>query len=220
MEKEACNIVWLKRDLRFQDHMPLKKAEESDLPVLICYFLEPSLVQQPDHNTMHWRFIYEALQELNNEFKKHRGQLYIFYGEVIPILTELTNYYEVKNIYAHQETGVPFTFERDKNIISFCKNKKIGFEEFSQDGVQRAIEHRLYWQSTWERFIFSSLIENNPTKLNFLQLNENVYNQLRGDVLPKSITNNPHNLQRGGVSWAQKYLSTFLQERAVNYMVV
>ena len=44
MSKSPINIVWFKRDLRFTDHEPLFRALEEDIPVLLIYFFEPSLI--------------------------------------------------------------------------------------------------------------------------------------------------------------------------------
>ena len=51
MSKSPINIVWFKRDLRFTDHEPLFRALEEDIPVLLIYFFEPSLINCPDSNT-------------------------------------------------------------------------------------------------------------------------------------------------------------------------
>ena len=37
MSRETINIVWLKRDLRLQDHEPLDKAEQAGIPHFILY---------------------------------------------------------------------------------------------------------------------------------------------------------------------------------------
>ena len=44
MNKETVNIVWLKRDLRSQDHAPLLKAECEGIPYHIIYLFEPSSI--------------------------------------------------------------------------------------------------------------------------------------------------------------------------------
>jgi len=41
MSKETVNIVWLKRDLRSQDHAPLLKSEREGIPYHIIYLFEP-----------------------------------------------------------------------------------------------------------------------------------------------------------------------------------
>ena len=217
MEKLACNIVWLKRDLRTQDHWALKKAEESKLPTLVCYFFEPSLMRQADHAPIHWRFVYESLVDLKESFNSFGVRLYVFHAEVLPVFAKLTEHYAIKNIFAHQETGVPFTFERDKQVQAFCRKNNIDFLEKAQDGVQRGVNHRYKWQPNWQNFISSALIKNDLQKVACLKLDSALENQLRGEALPKFITESNHSLQRGGTTWAKKYLGTFLKTRAVNY---
>jgi len=58
-------MVWFKRDLRFTDHEPLYLAQQSDLPVLLVYIFEPSVMAYPDSDVRHWRFVYESLKEMN-----------------------------------------------------------------------------------------------------------------------------------------------------------
>ncbi|MEC8623952.1 MAG: deoxyribodipyrimidine photo-lyase, partial [Bdellovibrionota bacterium] len=40
-EKQKINILWFKRDLRTRDHLPLKRALESDNKCLPIYIFEP-----------------------------------------------------------------------------------------------------------------------------------------------------------------------------------
>ena len=44
LKKETINIVWLKRDIRSQDHEPLFKAEQDGIAYLIIYVFEPSII--------------------------------------------------------------------------------------------------------------------------------------------------------------------------------
>ncbi|HAS45288.1 MAG TPA: hypothetical protein DCS93_32695, partial [Microscillaceae bacterium] len=44
------NVVWFKRDLRLQDHAPLKAAIESGLPTLLIYIFEPIVQESADWN--------------------------------------------------------------------------------------------------------------------------------------------------------------------------
>ena len=47
LNSKAVNIVWLKRDLRSQDHAPLLKAECAGIPYIIIYLFEPSRIDYP-----------------------------------------------------------------------------------------------------------------------------------------------------------------------------
>jgi len=48
MAKQEINIVWFKRDLCFTDHEPLYFAQQSNLPLLLVYIFEPSVMACPD----------------------------------------------------------------------------------------------------------------------------------------------------------------------------
>ena len=61
MNKKTINIIWFKRDLRFVDHEPLYLAQQEDIPILLLYFFEPSVMSYDDSDERHWRFIYESI---------------------------------------------------------------------------------------------------------------------------------------------------------------
>ena len=65
MNKKPINIVWLKRDLRTQDHEPLHLAERKRLPYLILFCFEPTLYKYPDTSLRHLQFQYHAILAMN-----------------------------------------------------------------------------------------------------------------------------------------------------------
>ena len=54
--KNELGIVWFKRDLRLQDHAPLAAAQNSSLPLLYLYILEPEEFEAPENSLRHWQF--------------------------------------------------------------------------------------------------------------------------------------------------------------------
>ena len=61
MKKEQLNIVWLKRDLRSQDHEPLANAEKAGIPYRIIYLFEPSIINYADTSLRHLQFVYHSI---------------------------------------------------------------------------------------------------------------------------------------------------------------
>jgi len=57
LSNEPINIVWLKRDLRSQDHAPLLKAERAGISYRIVYVFEPSRIEYPDTSPRHLQFV-------------------------------------------------------------------------------------------------------------------------------------------------------------------
>jgi deoxyribodipyrimidine photo-lyase len=56
--KQAINIVWLKRDLRTQDHAAFAAAEQAAIPYIAIFIVEPSIVAYPDTSLRHLQFQY------------------------------------------------------------------------------------------------------------------------------------------------------------------
>ena len=114
MPKSPIHIVWFKRDLRFTDHEPLCLALASDIPVLLIYCFEPSLIAYPDSDVRHWRFVHESLVEMQGRLEDRNGQLYVFHSEIIPMFQALASVYDIKTLFSHEEIGNALRYQRDK----------------------------------------------------------------------------------------------------------
>ena len=123
MNKKEINIVWFKRDLRLTDHEPLFTAQQQQVPILLLYCFEPSVMNYHDSDIRHWRFIYESLQDLQNNLNKVAAQLYIFHQEAEFVFEILSNSYQINTVFSHQETGNQLTFDRDITIKKLFNQK-------------------------------------------------------------------------------------------------
>jgi deoxyribodipyrimidine photo-lyase len=73
-------------DLRFIDNEALF-SYNSGLPLVLIYCFEPTVMNSPDSDVRHWRFIYESIQDLN-EVEHNKRYLY-FFMEVQTVFSEL-----------------------------------------------------------------------------------------------------------------------------------
>ena len=78
LNSKAVNIVWLKRDLRSQDHSPLLKAESAGIPYIIIYLFEPSRIEYPDTSQRHLQFVYHSIVNLNKVLSDLTDELSCF----------------------------------------------------------------------------------------------------------------------------------------------
>jgi deoxyribodipyrimidine photo-lyase len=217
LNKTPINIVLLKRDLRFTDHEPLYAATQQDLPILLIYFFEPSVMAYDDSDTRHWRFVYESLQEMQTKLVDKNTQVYIFHNEVAIVFNELVKWYDVKNIFSHQEVGNKITYDRDIAMKAFCKEQNIVWQEFQLNGVIRKLKNRNKWQEKWQEYMTTPVKLIDETFSNFKILDNELYATLKGETLPLEITTRNKNFQEGGESLAWRYLDSFVKERHVNY---
>jgi deoxyribodipyrimidine photo-lyase len=217
MARESINIVWFKRDLRLTDHAPLLKAIEDSIPTLFIYSYEPDWMNYPDSAPRHWRFIWESLQDINNQLHKLNREIYIFRENVPELLEKLIGFFEIQKIYSHEETGNDVTFQRDKAVSKLCKLHKIVWSEFPQNGVVRGAKNRDFWDQNWFEYMNKPL--ENPVlhPLKIVQLSRDIL-----DTLPQFLNKEPWvikepQMQPGGFVSGQKYLESFLNIRCVKY---
>ena len=99
MNSKAVNIVWLKRDLRSQDHAPLFKAECAGVPYLIIYLFEPSRIEYPDTGQRHLQFVYHSISTLEKVLNKFNRRVEVFYGEAIEVFNYLNDEFDINSVF-------------------------------------------------------------------------------------------------------------------------
>ncbi len=151
--KPPVSIVWLKRDLRLQDHDALNAALETQWPVLLLYVFEPILLEEPHCSNRHWDFIKQSIVDLNRQLISYKTAVVSYQGNFLEILDGLQENVEIKGLYSHQETGLRVTYERDTQVAWYCKKKGFPWKEYQQQGVFRGIQNRKQWLSRWEQLM-------------------------------------------------------------------
>lgn len=212
--KPAINIVWFKRDLRFNDHLPLCKAIEAGLPTLLLYVFEPSLMAYPDWGLRHWQFVYHSLQHMNGRFAGI--EVHLTYGEVPEVLDAICEAYEVKAIFSHEETGTRVTYDRDLRIAAYCQERDIDWQEYPTNAVVRKLSKRSIWPDLWKRSMEAPLAQPNIGKLTPL-----IWEVPETLILPEQVLTDlkeyPAHYQPAGERYAMLYLKSFLNERYTAY---
>jgi deoxyribodipyrimidine photo-lyase len=214
--KNKINILWFKRDLRLQDHLPLKTAIEDDLPIFMIYIFEPSLISAPYSDERHWRFVFESIKDLNIKLNKYHQQIYTFYGEVIPVFKKIISLYDVKNVYSHQETGTWLTYQRDIEVKKFLKENSIRWEEFQNNAVIRGLKNRDNWNERRNEYLSKPLENPRLDKLKPFTIEIEMLENFSADKFISSLNFN-HQMQKGGETEAHKVLYSFLTERYIGY---
>jgi deoxyribodipyrimidine photo-lyase len=215
--KESISIVWFKRDLRLYDHEPLLLAQLSQLPVLLLYCFEPSVMQYDDSDVRHWRFVYESIVDLNQRLLASNTQIQVCHQEVIEVLDTLQNHYEIKHIFSHQETGNKVTYDRDLAVQKFCFDHNIIWNESLTNGVVRKLKSRKNWELRWKETMSKPIINADLKKIYFLSLHPSVQEDIIGPEIPSELTTRNGNFQQGGETFGWKYLRSFLHDRYPAY---
>lgn len=217
LKKKTVNIIWFKRDLRFTDHEPLFMAQQENIPLLMVYFFEPSIMAYPDSDVRHWRFIYESLQEMQAKLKTINAALYYFHQEVQTVFEQLCSIYDVKTVFSHQEIGNKITFDRDIAMQSFFDENKIIWSQSQLHGVIRKLKSKQEWEQRWENVMRATPKIIDLKAIKFKNLDPDFYQNLNKEILSLDITEHKKNFQQGGEYWAWRYLDSFAKERHINY---
>lgn len=149
----GVHVIWFKRDLRVHDHAALMAAAASGAPLLPLYIFEPGYWALPEHSRRQFDFVRDSLEELDAALKARGSALVIRTGNAIDVFSSIHRKHGIDAIHAHEETGLQWTFERDKAVRRWARNAGISFREQPQNGVQRALKSRDGWAGQWEAFM-------------------------------------------------------------------
>lgn len=213
--KQPVNIVWLKRDLRTQDHQPLHWAEQAGIPYLILFLYEPSLMQSPDNNLRHWQFCYHSVLDMNRTLEQMSQRVQLCYGEAAEVFSWLMASFRVEAVFSYQESGTKITWERDKAVAKLLRKNNIEWRESQRDGIVRGTKSRQGWDQQWYAQAHSPLIANQFTQ------NAATLPSAHPFELPKKLIEKledyPALYQPAGESSAWRYLQSFAYGRGFNY---
>jgi len=207
MNTSGINIVWLKRDIRTQDHQPLQRAEEAGLPYIIIFIIEPEHINYGDASDRHLQFQYYSLQDVNKTLEPFHKKAQLFYGEAMDVFNYLAANFSIRNLFSYQESGISLTYERDKKIAAFCKSQQIIWHESQRDGVLRGIKNRENWDKNWFVTMHTPLIKNTYGIGPEITV-EHPF------IVPKELLDRllayPPTFQPAGERYAWKYLQSFV----------
>lgn len=212
--KKKLNIVWLKRDLRTQDHLSFFEAEISVFDYICIYIFDQSLISSPDTSLRHLQFIYYSIEAMNNELKKYKRKVMIYNAESLDVFKCLNKQFEIKNVFSYQETGILKTWKRDIQISKFFKSNNIYWKEFQKDAIIRGIKNRDNWDVNWYSHIKQPLIENNYSEASNIKIKSKLS---LGSLFENKLKTYPALFQKAGEVYAWRYLNSFCQDRGKKY---
>lgn len=214
MKKQALNLVWLKRDLRTQDHEPLHQAEEAKEDYRILFIIEPSFLEHPDFGIRHLQFCFHAVKDMNSTLQPFRRKVHLYYGEAIEVFDYLAQQYSIATVFSYQESGTRRTWIRDKAVSKLFTKNNINWKQAQRDGIQRGISNRKDWDKHWNKTMNAPLVTNRYSK-STLVVSEEKYSL--PNELQQQLEHYSEAFQKAGERWAWKYLQSFCKGRGRNY---
>ncbi len=208
------NIVWIKRDLRTQDHIPQHLAELEATPYILIYLFEPHQIQHMDCSERHLNFIAQSILDMNLTLRPSGRQVYSFESNAQDFFREATQLFSLKKVFSYEESGIERTWLRDKDLMGFFRKNNIEWLESKKDAVIRGSRNRDGWEKNCFAQLNKPLIAN---KFSADPVSDQIGHLTRHSIDCKSYLTGNAVFQPGGEQSGWKYLHSFLDKRGKNY---
>ncbi len=210
----GLQIVWLKRDLRLEDHRPLCEAARGGAPLLTLYVYEPEIVGAEDFDPSHLVFINQSLVELDRRLRDIGGRLTYRVGRLPDVFDRLHAEHGIARLWSHEESGNGLTYARDQRVAAWCRAHHVPWTQVPQHGVFRPHPSRDGWAQRWTARMSEAILPA-PQELVVVPVVDAGSVQTPADL---GLAGSTKTLaQPGGESHGQRLLQTFLERRGVDY---
>lgn len=174
-------------------------------------------VPNPDNAPVEWLpFVFDDLPSDADAFATP-SRVWVFHREVIDVLDEIAARLRIDTLYSYEETGLRVTYDRDKAVAAWCRERGVRWREFQSNGIIRPLRDRDGWPAAWQRTMRAPQQHPALDQLRTRPLDEALYDALRGPDLPAAFSEPNPNFQPGGEANAHRYLESFLTERIALY---
>ena len=241
----SVDVVWLKKDVRLDDHAPLSAvcSGSATRRCIILYLYEPDQLSQKTVHGSHVEFVNEGLVDLDRRLSgaaSRQGATTDVYDHKFQCLTvchanaawtfrSLHKQHTINRILCHMETGHLKSFSRDKAVRRWCRANNVPIFEFNQTGVTRCLSDRDDFTKLFHKFLEQPM-HPVPTRKQLDCLSERliVPNEIHGlcsaplspvemEEIPAQHRGDRVERQRGGETLALEMLASFLGRRGANY---
>jgi len=135
MNKTLINIFWFRRDLRLDDNAGLYHALKGEHPVLTLFIFDKEILDQlEDKDDARVTFIYQTIEDINKELKKHGSTLLVLYDKAEHAWDHIIKTYDVANVYTNHDYE-PYANKRDEVIAEKLKKHNINFKTYKDQVV-------------------------------------------------------------------------------------
>lgn len=216
------HIIWFRRDLRIVDNESVAKATADNAPVLPCFIIDPWFYQWADVGKARVRFLFESLENLDNNLRSLGSRLYLFEGNSVNVLQELTRQLihqgHKPKLYFNRDVQVEYGIERDRTIASFYTQLNLDYHIGLNNFLQTNGDRRDEWFNEYYTYLRQTSYLT-PTQINTPQLSFNLPQLTFSELKQKySVFYETGRVYfKGGETQAQATLDSFLTKRFHGY---
>ena len=153
----SVNIVWFKRDLRLNDNAAISDAIKRNLPIICLFNLDSQRISRSDVSAIHIEWELDCLRSLSKDIDQLGGVIKFNYGNIFEALETLNLEYDIDSIIANEETGLKWSWDRDKQVAEWCDFNRVKFVEHPSNGVVRKLKNRDNWKKYRDKRVSAEL---------------------------------------------------------------
>ena len=210
----SVSLVWFRRDLRLSDNPALTLAKSRGKPIICLFNLDSARVRRQDVDPIHIEWELDCLRTLKSDIESIGGVLLFSYGDIIEKIEEIHHTHKIVAIYGNEETGLQWSWDRDKAVAKWCESQGVKFSESPTNGVIRRLKSRDNWKRQRDSRMEVSVIEPitqivAPDGLN----SDHIPTITELGMIARPLAHRPN----PGESAAIEVLQSFLEERGRTY---
>lgn len=130
----AVNIFWFRRDLRLTDNVGLSKALQGKHAVQPIFIFDHNILNELPQDDARVSFIYDCLQQINNELKNKGASLKIYFGKSENVWEKICQDFDVQNVITNHDYE-PYALRRDEEVKAFLEKRHIDFYTFKDQVI-------------------------------------------------------------------------------------
>src|ERR1700744_2637301 len=135
MDKSPVNIFWFRRDLRLHDNAGLYHALKGSNPVLCLFIFDRAILDKlEDRDDARVTFIYQTIEYLDQELKKHGSSALVKYDEADKAWDEILKEYTIGTVYTNHDYE-PYSKTRDEIVGKKLVKHQIKFKTYKDQVI-------------------------------------------------------------------------------------
>lgn len=112
----SVNIMWFRRDLRLSDNAAFYHALRAGLPVVPLFIFDRNILDQlEDRSDDRLTFLYDVLNDMKAELRKHNSDLELYYGKPAQAFAHLLERFRVNTVFTNRDFE-QYAIDRDAGI--------------------------------------------------------------------------------------------------------
>lgn len=130
IKKFSKSLFVFRRDLRLDDNTGLIESLKKSDEVIPIFILNPAQIEKNEYKSnSSVQFMFDSLEELNENLQINGSKLFLFYGEPKKIIENLINKEKIEAVYFNKDY-TPFSKKRDEEIKNICIKNKVKMFSF------------------------------------------------------------------------------------------